>query len=58
MHQKHHILLTRAKYLEEQEMRAPKPSIRLCISATMQREELQKAAHSLKDVVNRIVGQH
>lgn len=41
-------LATRAKYVVSQEIHAPKPSIRICISANHQQKDLVRAAKSLQ----------
>ncbi|KAI8345160.1 serine palmitoyltransferase [Mortierella sp. GBAus27b] len=42
------ILITRAKYVEHQEMFLPRPSIRISITACHSRKEVEKAAQAVK----------
>ncbi|KAG0370694.1 pyridoxal phosphate-dependent transferase [Gamsiella multidivaricata] len=42
------ILITRAKYVEHQELHLPRPSIRISICATHTKKEVEKAAQAIK----------
>jgi serine palmitoyltransferase len=42
------LLITRAKYVENQEMFLPRPSIRISMSATHARKDVEKAAQAIK----------
>jgi serine palmitoyltransferase len=52
------VLLSVAKYVENQEIQKPRPSIRICVSAGMKNDEIKRAAHQLKKAVDRVVGNH
>jgi serine palmitoyltransferase len=47
------ILLTRAKYVVSQEIRAPSPSIRVCVSAGFTKREVERAANVIRDSLRR-----
>ncbi|RHZ82777.1 hypothetical protein Glove_103g270 [Diversispora epigaea] len=49
------ILLTRAKYLRSQEIFDVEPSIRICITASFTKKEIEKAASTIKNVVNKVL---
>ncbi|KAG0348801.1 serine palmitoyltransferase component [Podila minutissima] len=42
------VMITRAKYVETQEMHLPRPSIRISISASHGKKEVEKAAQAIK----------
>lgn len=43
------VLLTRAKYNRTQELFSIEPSIRICISASFNKKEIEKAASVIKN---------
>ncbi|CAG8547620.1 4457_t:CDS:10 [Diversispora eburnea] len=49
------ILLTRAKYLRAQEIFGAEPSIRICITASFTKKEIERAASTIKNVVNKVL---
>lgn len=51
------VLATRAKYSDAQELLPVQPSIRICITAAMEKKKVEHAASSLKKAVDSIVGQ-
>ncbi|KAJ2799998.1 serine palmitoyltransferase component, partial [Coemansia helicoidea] len=52
--QKDGILLTPATYVDEHERILPNPSIRICVSCTHTRKEIEKCAHAIKSAVSRV----
>jgi serine palmitoyltransferase len=49
------VLFTRAKYCVSQELHAPKPSIRVTMTAGLTKKEVEKSANILKDAIKKIV---
>jgi serine palmitoyltransferase len=49
------ILLTRAKYVASQEVKAPIPSIRVLISAAHSKQELESAAKRIKKALEKLL---
>jgi serine palmitoyltransferase len=41
-------MITRAKYVDHQEMFLPRPSIRIAVSASHNRKEIERAAQAVK----------
>ncbi|CAO3573947.1 unnamed protein product [Mortierella alpina] len=49
------VLITRAKYVESQELFLPRPSIRISICATHSRKEVEKAAQAVKAAFSKVL---
>ncbi|KAL1924534.1 uncharacterized protein VTP21DRAFT_4188 [Calcarisporiella thermophila] len=49
------VLLTRAKYVVDQERDAPRPSIRICVCAALTRKENDRAAGVVKSAVQKVL---
>ncbi|KAF9584739.1 serine palmitoyltransferase component [Lunasporangiospora selenospora] len=49
------LLITRAKYVESQELFLPRPSIRISICASHTRKEVEKAAQSIKTAFSKVI---
>jgi len=49
------ILLTRAKYAHEQELFSIEPSIRVCISASFTKKEMEKTASIVECAVTKVL---
>ncbi|KAF9415579.1 serine palmitoyltransferase component [Podila epigama] len=52
------VLITRAKYVEKQEMHIPRPSIRISISACHSKKEIEKAAQAVKAAFAKVLAKH
>ena len=50
------LLITRAKYVESQELHLPRPSIRISICATHNKKEVEKAAQAIKTAFGKALG--
>ncbi|KAI1316142.1 serine palmitoyltransferase component [Mortierella claussenii] len=50
------LLITRAKYVEHQELHLPRPSIRISICATHTKKEVEKAAQAVKATFGKVLG--
>jgi serine palmitoyltransferase len=48
------VLITRAKYVYEQELRCPAPSIKLCVTIGLTKKENDKAANTVKTAIVKI----
>ncbi|KAJ2007510.1 serine palmitoyltransferase component [Coemansia sp. S85] len=52
--QKDGVFLTRAMYVDEHERLLPNSSIRLCVSCSHTRKDIEKCAHAIKNAVSRV----
>ncbi|KAJ1988192.1 serine palmitoyltransferase component [Dimargaris cristalligena] len=50
------ILLTRAKYILDQERSVPDPSIRVCVSAAHSKKETEAAVQGIRNAVTKVIG--
>lgn len=49
------VLLTRAKYNRTQELFSIEPSIRICISASFNKKEIEKTASVIKSAATKVL---
>ncbi len=50
------ILVTRAKYVYEQEQNCPRPSIKICVTIGLTKKENDKAANTVKSAIVKVFG--
>jgi serine palmitoyltransferase len=51
------ILITRAKYIQDQEHKVPNPSIRICVSGGHSKKDVEKAGLVIRECVKKVIKQ-